>query len=412
MKLLSPCRVLFTLLPICFLLVAFREPGGPDYNHYGCAYNGKILQNGPPQSQTFTGEIICKKNQAVTLKLNLRNGKRHGQVQEFSDQGKLIADLRYSDGKLHGTQKYWDEDQGIRLGELTYSDGSPNGVQKTYFRSNGKLDTASYTDPNGGPATEIRFDESGQLIDINCGPQSVLPQDKEWCGRNGKASRIKVIRDDKSIDREIGFLNGLKEGAWIQYQNGKPSDTVWYSRGKIVSTRSEGNDEESSVETSTQGKDRVVKEFFPGTKTISETKKFTNDELIQEIEFYQNGKIKRQWDRKGDTATYARFDDRGRKQITGSEKLDPKNRQFVEHGKRIEYTENGEILEDESYQFGNREGLQKYYDRVRKLVTENVYVKTKLAKRTLKKIDGSVLGWEEYFPDGSVKSSKGSLKVE
>lgn len=89
------------------------------------------------QNKHIWGEVSEKKSLAEATVETQREPKKHGGVETVPQNGlvkkhkygKLVSELNYKDGKLHGLCKYYN-DSGILERELNYKNGKRNGLCK------------------------------------------------------------------------------------------------------------------------------------------------------------------------------------------------------------------------------------------------------------------------------------------
>ena len=124
-------------------------------------------------------------------------GKRHGQLVEWYDNGKLS--LRQSDvhGKIHGICERWYDD-GQKQMEVTYSEGNMNGVLRRWY-------------PNG------QLSREEPVVDGNAHGQL-----KTWY-ENGK----------QQIEGDLD--TGERHGTWTIWwrETGVPKYTLRFSKGRL-----------------------------------------------------------------------------------------------------------------------------------------------------------------------------------
>lgn len=86
--------------------------------------NGKMvyaLSDGEP----ITGMVYATyEDGAILFECGYKNGKQHGLLKSWYDDGQILSECNLKDGQKHGSIKYWHRD-----GELDYEENYINGVK-------------------------------------------------------------------------------------------------------------------------------------------------------------------------------------------------------------------------------------------------------------------------------------------
>lgn len=173
--------------------------------------------------------------------------------------GQVVEDTKDLTGKLICRG---ENDKLIR--EENYTEGKQLGIVKK-FHETGKVKEAYFTNEEGKKTTTLSFDENGKLTSLKCSRESVLPQDREYCGFQGKISETSIYNGDKVVEKVTHF-------------KGEPKTRVKFFEDGSISSEEKFN-----------GKKSTVKTYFQGGKLKSQ---FGTDSEIsdgKEVEFYDNG---------------------------------------------------------------------------------------------------------------------------
>ncbi len=311
-------------------------------------------------SLTFAGEICKHAGQAVEETKDLT--------------GKLIC----RDDKERLTR------------EVTYDQGKQIGPVKIYFE-NGKIKEAFFTNEEGKRTAFVSFDENGRPTSLKCAKESVVPQDREYCGYQGKVSEVSLYQGDKVSEKVIHF-------------KGEPKlRTKFFDDGTI------------SSEEKFNGKKSTVKAYFKGGKVKSQHS--ADNEILdgKEIEFFENGKKSREsvW-AKGKELRRTTFFMNGKTQKRMS--FENKNGKFT--AQVDEYFDQGNIKSNGRFQLKDTvswwatsgtngfkfvpQGLHKVFSEHGKLKLETNY-DDKGNRLTEKEYDqlGKLIRDEKFKPDGT-----------
>lgn len=190
------------------------------------------------ETKDFSGRIVCKDSSEKPVN------------EVIFKTGVVVAHTRYvGDGGKTVTE--FDEQ------------GKETGAVKTYFPT-GKFKEGFYR-VEGQPTTKLSFDENGRLTSLKCGRESVVPQDREFCGFREKLSNVSIYQGDKVFEK-ASYLRGEAKNR-----------TQFHDDGSVAR------------EEKLNGKKANVKVLHKSGKIKSQ---FVTDNDImdgKEIEFYENG---------------------------------------------------------------------------------------------------------------------------
>ncbi|OQW46584.1 MAG: hypothetical protein A4S09_05220 [Proteobacteria bacterium SG_bin7] len=175
------------------------------------------------------------------------------------NSGQVIENTKDLTGKLICR----DENEKLTR-EENYTEGKQIGIAKKYYES-GKVKEAYFTNDEGKKTTFISFDENGKMTSLKCARESVVPQDREYCGYNGKISETSLYSGDKVIEKVTHF-------------KGEPKIRIKYFDDGTVASEEKYN-----------GKKSTIKTYFQGGKLKSQSG--TDNEVTdgKEIEYFENG---------------------------------------------------------------------------------------------------------------------------
>lgn len=172
--------------------------------------------------------------------------------------GQIVENTKEITGKIVCR----DENEKL-VREETYLDGKQVGVVKKYYET-GKVKEAYFTNEEGKKTTSVTFDENGKLTSLKCAKESVVPQDREYCGYHGKISETSIYNGDKVIEKVTHF-------------KGEPKMRIKYFDDGTLSSEEKFN-----------GKKSTVKAYFQSGKLKSQYG--TDNEIAdgKEIEYFDN----------------------------------------------------------------------------------------------------------------------------
>jgi len=143
------------------------------------------------------------------------NGKRNGNGKEYDEDGKLILEGEYLDGKKwKGNAKKYDEDTGKLILEFEYLKGKIEGKVKEYDRYNGDLLFSRYyiDGKRSGQGTEYKSILYSQSDNRYSQLKSKLITIFSGEYINGERKEGKEYDYDENLIYEGEYLNGKKNG--------------------------------------------------------------------------------------------------------------------------------------------------------------------------------------------------------
>ena len=145
-------------------------------------------------------------------------GKKNGKGKEYNEEGKLIFEGEYLNGKKwKGIEKQYDEDTGNLIFEYEYKNGERNGEVKEYDKYNEELFFyGTYLDgKRNGQGKEYKFIP---YIDYNYSSnyssrnnsKNIIIFSGEYL--NGERKEGKEYNYDEKLVYKGGYLNGKEMG--------------------------------------------------------------------------------------------------------------------------------------------------------------------------------------------------------
>ncbi len=151
-------------------------------------YNGK-------KTEYYYGDV-------VKTEFNLLNGKIHGAVKQYHENGKLKLSGNYANGIKNGLFKEFDEDGNIEI-EYNKLKDEINGIYKLYY-PNGKLKILG---------NYLNGKKHGNFIEYDIYGNKTL----EYFMTNGYKNGVMKVFENGKINFSITFKDDIKNGQYIQY---------------------------------------------------------------------------------------------------------------------------------------------------------------------------------------------------
>jgi antitoxin component YwqK of YwqJK toxin-antitoxin module len=171
------------------------------------------------------------------------------------DSGKLVREERYVDGRPLGYRKSVGFDGQVSVGNYnergnadgelrtyypdgtlrsieSYRDGSHAGLSR-YLHRNGAVSRLSWSEPGRGTLAEIGYTERGQLAALRCGPRSLFDEDRKPCGFEGavesdlhdaRGEVVAQVRHDQGV--RVAFRTYAAPGVLAGSEDVEGSRTV------------------------------------------------------------------------------------------------------------------------------------------------------------------------------------------
>lgn len=375
-----------------------------------------------------TGVLVCKeKDNGRIQREETYKDSQVVYMKFFFDNGKVSTEFAQStvgpNTNHHGPSKEYFESGKLKAA-CTYVHG--NSTTCRIYRENGTLERL-YAGDGHYDKTELSYNEDGSLYDLQCSKYSVVKQDRDLCGFNGKVSTVKLFSGDKKRPyKTLSFDQGKVATVATVGDDGKVAAVESFASGKKNGVR---------IEKHANGKTKLEKRYnadgrldgaqreFDESGQKTRDAKFTNGFMSEETLYYLNGQKKRVTIKAKNggavEVTSTQYHDNG-KVLSIGKFLEAKETMAFGYGaywnydylKPIgihkEWREDGKLSSEQNFKDGELSGISKYYGRDGKRVIEEVaYEAGRMARRrTWHKKTGKLTLDEEYFADGSRKAHK------
>lgn len=356
------------------------------------------LNNGA-STENYTGFVRCfdRDTKEETRSMSYSRGKLHGR-EKRTWPGGASMEQEHRDGKRHGEYRKYEDGKLVEVSH--YVDDRELGEALRYSKTGKLVRKLDRREPDV-TSTWQNFDEAGRLTEAGCGLQASWAaglKDCRWKGPsplvffhpNGQKSTVIELRDGlrhgltTTFDREgvkdgeERYVKGLREGLFVEVQDGKARRSATWAAG------AKSGDE--------------TEYFADGSKKKVTT--WRAREPAKVTEYFQNGAKKFEQVRDGAQLFESRFNDDGqledRAQFRGRERQGPHERFFPDGGTALR----------ESYVEGRLEGRrQSYFDDGRP-EEDSTWEGGHVTARKRWDSDGGLVEDEAFYEDGSRKKKK------
>jgi antitoxin component YwqK of YwqJK toxin-antitoxin module len=363
------------------------------------------------KKKPLDGLVRCKDDNGKVIEESIfKNGDLLSTWFYDFDRHKLSFHFNKQD-KAHGPASAFGED-GTLLCEMQYVNGKPDGAAREYG-PDGKLKGLRWF-KNGRleDAPLINYSKKGELSHLVCPGISATPEDKALCGFNGKPVTVKVYG---GFDDTVTHING-RLAERVRYNRNE--EKTWRTLYPDPGNKQTYHEEELYKNGKTRirfsvvdGKKEGAYREYADTGTLILEKEFRNDVMVSGKSYYLNGKLQEQSVLAADGASVSikEFWDDGKPKSVGTFVFKQRGSygsiwtDTVTVGKHFKYAEDGTISEEANYdEDGNLDGTRILIDDKKKR-TEAVYRKGMLASMKTFSADGKLTLSEEYHEDGSRK---------
>lgn len=365
-------------------------------------------------------------------------GPKNGVERCASREGKQIAEFLWKDGKREGPGWYYDyNDQRL---EFNYRDDLPDGAGKVYDKAgnlacmmdlqagkvrgavrqlypNGKVEQAWLFENGEQSQAMIRLTPDGKVMGLRCAATSFTPEDVQPCGHDGKVSVVQ-LHDSKGtpLKGKQTYRSGKLVSLNTFDRKGNPLERVFDASG----------DERSCVDTVRYANGKMLRHYgvkdgrlhgpwqeFAENGTLSEDTLYEGERKMKQTLYYRNGNIKKTIAPADEgKLKVEEFWDTGKVKVSGTY-LDSRDWAYLAaQGEVKEFREDGSLAANAVYIEGERDGSARVYHRNQKVAIESEYRRGQLVRTTCYDAAGAVQLTEEYFEDGSRKSSSNLRSAE
>lgn len=351
-------------------------------------------------------------NKQIMNQFHFKNGHFDGEQKSFYPSGKLAVRVKYQNQKREGLQEEW-HDNGAKMLLYSYKSGIKDGDAKAFF-ANGKPKYQATYKQGALHGLEVSWHENGQMQSRQSFKDGLKHgSHTKWAANGDCLLEQEWALDvphgyhqewysDSHLKSKVHFTNGIKDGLEEEYHlNGKPKFRTRYVQGELdgeyLAWYEDGklHKEYSFVKGKAVGDAR---EFHPVTKDgkheIALKMKYQQGSLDgEQAGFYANGKKKALFYYKDGAL----------------------------HGKKMLWTENGDLIYEANFNMGNLDGqvYQKFPDgsEVKQLFKENLphglyvlfYPNGKKAKE-MHYVRGQIEGELCEFSDAGTKTVSAMFK--
>lgn len=243
-----------------------------------CELNGASVSRANGQTTAGqSGVMRCTDDSGPVRRLDqtLRDGKTVGPVVMVLADGERREYSVNERGNRDGVARSFDA-QGTLRKEETFEDGNAVGVQKTFAEA-GHLQALHFALARRTVLT-IGYLADGRLTELRCAAVTLVPQDREVCGHEGRASDVTLHRADGQLAGTVSYLQGLlqrqsvldRDGKLVRSEalrDGRRIKRVFYPSGQV---RSEADFIERDPN-SLEGREGVAREWAESGQLTQET---------------------------------------------------------------------------------------------------------------------------------------------
>ena len=365
----------YLLTPFMILSIATAAMAAAERCDQGVSFNdGASYQN-------ITGEVTCKyEGGGLSRKTRFDRGIITAE-QRYTEQGTLLSETVYKQGKRNGIAKEYDPKTGKLRWEQNYENDSAMGLGKRYFPDGATLSSMEYINPADRSRTAISLNKQQQPTSIECGKG--FPADfAAYCKGPVQLYSSEGAQAATVVPSASGYTGTVAnaDGATVAYKDGKRDGTE-----KIM-----GKNGHVARINNYAGGQRVGEqvEYFDDSDQIKERYYIdpTSYKRTKSEAFFQNGQLS--------TLKESLTADRYRIQA------------FYDNGKpAMEATliEKGECDDFYGYCSDKPVGESKIYNRDGELVVSTHDEKGNIIKTVKYDANGREDETKHYYPDGSVK---------
>ena len=192
----------------------------------------------PNTIDPFTGTAIDQfPNGKKKMNVPIKNGKIHGSVKEWAQNGKKIYEADYENGLQTGMERQWYANGNKKL-EIPYSSGLTNGVCIEWFKNKQKKSEGRFV--NGKEEGEHQWwYDNGKTDELVFYKNGLTEGTVRSWHRNGQERLVNEFKNgQKHGSTQEWYANGqLKEES--VFSEGKENGELrhWSPKGKLLSLR-------------------------------------------------------------------------------------------------------------------------------------------------------------------------------
>ena len=330
-----------------------------------------------------------------------RSGHQLDSIWKFyNEDGILQEQIAYEDGKREGESLKYNK-EGFLAERIPYKNDKKEGIAFTYY-SNGYVHTETKYRSGAEVGLAYEFSETGDLITITSYENGIFIRQEKINRKDRSGDRQglwKVFYDDRSVQSEGRYNDGLKDGYWKEYsEKGLLLATYKYEKGELITDAEEISnlevderyypDSEGQLRfrgTYRDGKPHGTHIWFASDGSIDSAKVFKNSFVFAKGRlttdglrigawkeyYYPEGELKAEGNYEGGyrSGEWVYYFQNGTIQQRG--KYDSKGRP---DGKWKWFYENKKLLREESYDNGKEDGWSIEYNDTGKVITKGEYI--------------------------------------
>jgi len=275
---------LATALPTSAQLQDCTLDGAPVNLDHGASTRGKsgLVRCVDRQSRELLREFTLQEGNTVGLQRHYRKGRltseatvndrraREGRAREWNDQGVLVKDGQFADGRAIGVHRKWHDDG--TLASLEYFSGDKQA--------------------RGGAQARMEFNRAGQLTSLRCDTQPRLERDAGPCGHQGP-NTTELHGPGGALAERVSYEGGRLKRHESFWESGKPRSSAALVGNGQTQQREHSRDGQLTIERVVEGGRPVSEKHYGERETLVVERRFVEGRLQSETQWYLNGQKKR-----------------------------------------------------------------------------------------------------------------------
>ena len=362
---------------LVLMLLIFPQNGWADSCDHGVSFsNGNTTRD-------LTAKVTCVDGEGRLRRVvHFVEGEKHGLDTAYVN-GRKQKEEPFVHNQRHGEVKRYDLKTGALTDIETYVEGRQSGLD-TRFHAGGRVWEKRWVTP-GETESKMTWDESGNLVYMNCGAHPVDAKHEAICA----GGSVSLHYRDGSLRVKQSFKDGRFHGKWTEYNGDGSLFRVHHyvegePEGRQAYYRRDGSleAEESIHDGELVG---VQSLYHPDGKQVADRWEIVDKRVVERERFYQNGHRAERRVRREDQVVVTRFEDaEGKNVSTGAYLSRPR-------------------CERDPLCYGKPVGEHQDFHPSGKIKSKSLYENGILSERTTYDEEGETLQHERYYPDGSRK---------
>ncbi len=363
------------------------------------------------KSEVFYEDPGCEGIKAIEF---YSGGQLQGDFKYYFKNGNLSEQGRVEHGKFDGPRIFYFENAKVSKIQR-FQNGNLQGLWEEFFE-NGQIQNRRSFDKGKLHGTEESFNDQGKLTRRACYIEGSSTEDFSLFEKEPKKEEvIETFFDSGQLAQRISYQLGRRNGAYeLFYSNGKLRESGYYKNELSTGIRSYFNVEGMLLETISYldgVKDGPEKSYFKSGQIKIESE-YKLNKLISRKLYFENAQLSEVSEWTSDGTGFGRsYSDRGKllQEWEFSSSL-WHNFQTL-HGSHKAYSENGDLIEENHYEKGFRQGVCRFYHSDGKLYSVGEYEKGVVKRATFYNQFEQAFRIISYCEDGSVASDE-KLAIE